>query len=78
MLDIAGASGSRPSAGSWGRTESEGRVVAVSVGVEAYACVGGSSGGAYAGPAAGRLGVPWRGRGSEWACVAAAWLAAGW
>ena len=49
----------------------------VSVGVAVCACVGGPSGGAYAGPAAGRSGVPWCGPGSGWACVAAAWLAAG-
>ena len=77
--DVAGAWGSRPSVGSWvwGRTVSEGRMVVVSVGVAACACVGGSSGGAYAGPAVGRSGVPWCGWGSRWACVAAAWLAAG-
>ena len=80
VLAVAGAWGSGPSVGSWawGRTVSEGRVVAVLVGVAACACVGGSSGGAYAGPAVGRSGVPWRGRGSGWACVAAARLAAGW
>ena len=33
----------------------------VSVGVAVCACVGGPSGGAYAGPAAGRSGVPWCG-----------------
>ena len=60
-----------------GCTVSEGRAVVVSVGVAVCACVGGLSGGVYAGPAAGRSGVPWRGRGSGWACVAAAWLAAG-
>ena len=60
----------------WGRTVSEYWVVAVLVGVAACACVGGSSGGAYARPAVGRSGVPWRGRGSGWACAAAAWLAA--
>ena len=49
----------------------------VSVGVAVCACVGGPSGGAFAGPAAGRSGVPWCGRYSRWACVAAAWLVAG-
>ena len=80
VLDIAGTWGSRPSVGSvaWGHTLSEGRVVAVSVGLAACACVEGSSGGTYAGPVAGRLDVPWRGRGSGWACIAAAGLAAGW
>ena len=61
----------------WGRTVSEDRAVVVSVGVAACARVGGPSGGAYAGPAVGWSGVPWCGRGSGWACVAAAWLAAG-
>ena len=60
----------------WGCTVSEGRALVVSVGVAVCACVGGPSGGAYAGPAAGWSGVPWWGRGSGWACVAAAWLAA--
>ena len=45
--------------------------------VVACAWVGGSLGGVYAGPAVGRSGVPWCGRGSGWDCVAAAWLAAG-
>ena len=58
-------------------TVSEGQAVVVSVGVAVCACVGGPSGGAYAGPAASRSGVPWCGRGSRWAFVAAAWLAAG-
>ena len=62
----------------WGCTVSDGRVVVVSVGVAARVCVGGSSGGAFAGPAVSRSGVPWRGRGSGWACVTAARLAAGW
>ena len=80
VLDVAGTWGSGPSVESWawGRTVSEGWVVAMSVRVAACACVGGSSGGTYAGPAVGRSGVPWRGWGSGWACVAAAWLAAGW
>ena len=47
------------------------------VGVVVCACVGGPSGGVYAGSAAGRSGVPWCGRGPGWACVAAAWLTAG-
>ena len=63
--------------GVWGCTVSEGRAAVVSVGVAVCACVGGASGGVYAGSAAGRSGVPWCGRGSGWACVAAAWLAAG-
>ena len=49
----------------------------VSVGLAVCACVGGTSGAAYAGPAAGRSCVPWCGRGFGWACIAAAWLAAG-
>ena len=48
----------------------------VSVGVAACACVEGPSGSAYAGPAVGRSGVPWCGRGSGGAYVAAALLAA--
>ena len=46
----------------------------VSVGVAVCACVGGLSGSVYAGSAAGQSGVPWRGRGSGRACVAAAGL----
>ena len=78
VLDVAGAWGLGLWVGlwAWGRTVSEGLVVVVSVGVAALACVGGSSGGAYAGPAVGQSGVPWRGRGSGWACVAAALLTA--
>ena len=49
----------------------------VSVGVAVCACVGGPLSIAFAGPPAGRSGVPWCGQGSGWACVAAAWLAAG-
>ena len=80
VLDVAGAWGFGFSLGSWacGRTVSEGRVEEVSVRVAACACVGGSLGGAYAGPAVGRSGVPWRGQGSGWVCVAAARLTAGW
>ena len=80
VLDVAGAWGFRPSVGLWapGCTVSEGRVLVVSVRAAARVCVGGSSGGAYAGPSIGRSGVQWRGRGSGWACVAAARLAAGW
>ena len=62
----------------WGCTVPEGRVMVVSVGAAIRVCLGGPSGGAYAGPAFGRSGVPWRGRGSGWACFAAAQLAAGW
>ena len=61
----------------WGCTVLEGQAVVVSVRVASCACVGGPSGGAYAGPAAGRSGVPWCRRGSGWTCVAAGWLAAG-
>ena len=80
VLVVAGAWGSRSSVGlwAWGRTVSEGRVVAVSVGVAACASVGESPGDVYASPPVGRSGVPWLGPGSGWACVAAAWLAAGW
>ena len=77
--DVVGAWGFGPSVGfwAWGCTVSEGRVVVVSGGVAAPVCVGASSGGALAGPADGRSGVPWRGRGSGLACVAAARLGAG-
>ena len=77
--DVAGAWGIRPSVGPgvWGCTVSGGRAAVVLDGVSVCSCVGGLSGGVYAGPAAGRSGVPWCGRGSGWACVAAAWLAAG-
>ena len=80
VLDLARVWGFGPSMGlwAWGCTVFEDRVAVVSVGVVARACVRGSSGGAFAGPAVGRSGVPWRGRGSRWACVAAARLAAGW
>ena len=76
--DIARAWGVRPSVGPvvWGCTVSEGRAAVVSVGVAVCACVGGPSGGVYAGSPAGRSGVPWCGRASGWARVAAAWLAA--
>ena len=60
----------------WGCTVSECRAAVVSVRLAVCACMGGPSGGAYAGPAAGRSGVPLCGRGSGWACVAAAWLVA--
>ena len=77
--DVAGAWGMRPSVGPglWGCTVSEGPAVVVSVGVWVCSCVGGPSGGVYAGSAAGRSSVPRCGRGSGRACVAAAWLAAG-
>ena len=80
VLDVAGAWGFAPSVGlwAWGCMVSEGRVVVVSVEVAARVCVGGSSGSVFAGPAVGQSGVPWRGRGSRSACVAAARLAAGW
>ena len=77
--DVAGAWGVRPSVGlgMWGCTVPEGRAAVVSVGVAVCACVGGPSSGVCTGSAAGRPGVPWFGRGSGRACVAAAWLAAG-
>ena len=77
--DVAGAWGVRFSVtpGPWGCKVSEGWAAVVSVGAAVCACVWGPSGGVYAGSAAGRSGVPWCGRGSEWACAAAAWLAAG-
>ena len=79
MLGVAGAWGFGLSVGwwAWGCIVPEGGVLVVSVGVAARVCVGGPSGGAYAGPSAGRSGVPWRRRGSRWACSAAARLAAG-
>ena len=79
MPDVAGAWGVRPSVGPgvWGCTEPEGRAAVVSVGVAVCAYVGGQSSGVCTWSAAGRSGVPWCGRGSGWACVAAAWLAAG-
>ena len=66
VLDVAGVWGFGPSVGllAWGCTVSEGRVVVASVGVAAHACVEGSSGSAFAGPAVGRSGVPWRGDGA--------------
>ena len=77
--DVAGAWGVRPSVGPgvWGCRVPEGRPAVMSVGVAVCACVGGLSGGACTGSAAGQSGVLWCGRGSGWACVAAAWLAAG-
>ena len=62
----------------WGCTVPKGRVLVVSVGVAVRDFPGGPSGGVCAGPSVGRFGVPCRGRGSGWACVAAAWRAAGW
>ena len=47
-----------------------------SVGVAVCVRVGRLSVGVYVGSAAGRSGAPWCGRGSGWACVVAAWLAA--
>ena len=77
--DVAGARGARPSVGPgmWGCTVPEGQAAVVSVGVAVCACVAGPSGGVCAGSTAGRSSVPWCGRGSGWACFAAAWLAAG-
>ena len=79
-LGVAGAWGLGLSVGllAWGRTVPEGRVLVASVGVAVRVCVGGPLGGAYAGPSIDRSGVPWRGLGSWWACVAAARLLAGW
>ena len=48
-----------------------------SVGVAVCVRVWRLSVGVYVGSAAGRSGAPWCGRGSGWACVVAAWLAAG-
>ena len=47
------------------------------VGVAVCVRVGRLSVGVYVGSAAGWSGSPWCGRGSGWACVVAAWLAAG-
>ena len=71
VMDVAGAWGLGLLVGlwAWGCTVPEGRVLVVSVGVVARAYGAGPSGGAYAGPSIGRSGVPWRGRGSGWACV---------
>ena len=79
LPDVAEAFGVRPLVWPWvwGCPASEGRAAVASVGVAVCVCVGGLSVGVYAGSAAGRSGVPWRGRGSGLACVAAAWLAAG-
>ena len=76
-LPEPGGLGPRWGRGWWGCTVPEGRAAVVLVGVAVCACVGGPWGGVCAGSAAGRSGVPWCGRGSGWACVAAAWLAAG-
>ena len=80
LPDVAGAWGFGHSVASWvwECTVPGGQLVVLSVGGAARVCVGGSSGGAFAGPAAGRSGVPWRGWGSGWTCVTAARLAAGW
>ena len=76
---VSGAWGVRPSVGPGvsGCTVPGDGAAVVSVGVAVCTCVGGPSGGVSAGSAAGRSGVPWCGRHSGWACVAAAWLAAG-
>ena len=52
----------------WGRTVPKGRVLVVSVGPAVRVCVRGPLAGACAGPSVRRFGVPWRGRGSGWAC----------
>ena len=80
VLSAAGAWRLGLSVGLWasGRTVLKGRVLMVLVGVAVRDCVGGPSGGTCAGPSVGRFGVLWRGRGPGWACVAAAWRAAGW
>ena len=79
MPDVAEAWGVRPSVGLWvwGCPASEGWAVVASVGVAVCVRVGRLSVGVYVGSAAGRSGAPWCGRGSGWACVVAAWLAAG-
>ena len=79
MPDVAEARGVRPPVGPWvwGCPASEGRAVVASVGVAVCVRVGRLSVGVYVGSAAGRSGAPWCGRGSGWACVVAAWLAAG-
>ena len=77
---VAGACRLGPWVGlwAWGRTMPRGRALVMSVGVAVHVCVGGPSDGACVGPSVGRLGGLWCGRGSEWACVAATWRAAGW
>ena len=79
-LGVAGAWGLGLSLGlwAWGRTVPRGRALVVSVGVAVRVCVGGPSVGECVGLFVGRIGVPWCERGSDWACVAAAWRAAGW
>ena len=76
---VAGAWGLGLSSGlwAWKCTVPDGRLLVVYVGVAVRVCVGGPLDGAYAGPSVGRSGVPWRGRGSAWAYVAAARLADG-
>ena len=77
--DVAEARGVRPPVGPWvwGCPASEGWAVVASVGVAVCVCVGRLSAGVYVRSAAGRSGASWCGRGSWWACVVAAWLAAG-
>ena len=79
MPDVAEAWGVRPPVGPWlwGCPASEGRAAVASVGVAVCVRVGRLLVGVYVGSAAGRSGVPWCGWGSGWACVVAAWLAAG-
>ena len=76
--DVAEAQGVRHPVGPWvrGCPASEGRAVVASVGVAVCVRFGRLSVGVYVGSAAGRSGAPWCGRGSGWACVVAAWLAA--
>ena len=62
----------------WGRTVPRGRALVAPVRVAVHVCVGGRSDGACLGPSVGQIGGLWCGRGSGWACVAAAWWAAGW
>ena len=71
-LGVAGAWGLGLSVGlwAWGRTVLKGWLLVVSAGVVVRDSCGG--------PSVGRFGVPWRGQGSGWACVAAAWRAASW
>ena len=76
-LQKPGGLGPRCGRGCWGCPASEGRAAVASVGVAVCVRVGRLSVGVYVGSAAGGSGVPWCGRGSGWACVVAACLAAG-
>ena len=80
VLGVAGAWGLGLSVGLWasGRTVPGGPALVASVGVLVHVCVGGPLDGACVGPSVARIRGPCCGRRSGWACVAAAWLAAGW